>query len=86
MRAGEFLAVRKVATKNDEHAYGISYAVRELGYCAATIRKWADAGELHCIRDSTGRRLFRRSDLEKFKRVRFDGNRRRYDAEVRPHG
>jgi hypothetical protein len=37
---------------------------RELGVCAATIRRLADAGAVEVIRDAKGRRRFRPSAVE----------------------
>jgi hypothetical protein len=37
---------------------------RELGVCAATIRRLADAGAVEVIRDAKGRRRFRPEAIE----------------------
>jgi DNA-binding transcriptional MerR regulator len=39
-----------------------------LEVAACTIRRHADSGLLPCIRDSANVRLFKRSDLERFRR------------------
>lgn len=45
-----------------------------LGVSAATVVKWANAGELRCIRLPSGFRRFRRSDIDEFlERARRDG-------------
>ena len=43
-----------------------SAAARLIGKGEAMVRIYADSGRLPCIRTSTGMRLFRQSDLEKF--------------------
>jgi len=45
---------------------GLSEAACYLGVHFTTLRRWADAGELPCIRTPGGRRRFALSDLENF--------------------
>ncbi len=47
-----------------------SSAARILEASAASVRGWADAGLLPVIRTMEGVRLFKREDLEVFKRAR----------------
>jgi excisionase family DNA binding protein len=53
-----------------------SKAARILDCAEPTVRSMADRGELPCIRTSTGARLFRRADLERFAR--------KQEAKIRP--
>lgn len=46
---------------------GISAAARALGKCESTVRTLADRAELTSTRDMWGRRLFRRTDVLRFK-------------------
>lgn len=41
-------------------------AARVLGVSADTVRFYADAGKLHALRTPTGRRFFRRGDVNRF--------------------
>ena len=41
---------------------------RELGLCAATVRRLADAGAVEVIRDAKGRRRFRPEAIEILRR------------------
>lgn len=50
----------------------ISAAARECGCCSETLRNWVKRGELPDRRDSGGRRIFTRDDVQKVKR-RFPG-------------
>ena len=45
-----------------------SAAARALGKAEHTIRYYAVTGKLPCIETTTGRRLFRQSDIEDFLR------------------
>jgi excisionase family DNA binding protein len=47
-----------------------SQVARLLAVSADTVRAWADAGQLACIRTTAGHRLFRRNDVERFARTR----------------
>ena len=43
---------------------GCVEASRRLGVCVATVKAWADAGEIPLLRDSARRRLFFASDVD----------------------
>ncbi len=47
-----------------------SSAARMLEASAGSVRLWADAGLLPVVRTTDGVRLFKREDLEAFKRAR----------------
>jgi excisionase family DNA binding protein len=47
-----------------------SDAARELGIAKETVLFWERTGKLPAIRTQNGRRLFRRSDIERLKRER----------------
>jgi excisionase family DNA binding protein len=47
-----------------------SDAARELGVARETVLLWERTGRLPAIRTQNGRRLFRRSDVERVKRER----------------
>ena len=63
----------KVAAKNDE-VLGRTGAASILGCDIRTLNRHADVGNLPCVRDSSGKRLFKRSDVEQFKRSNRIGN------------
>ena len=42
---------------------------RELGVCAATVRRLADAGACEVLRDAKGRRRFRPEAVEVLRRI-----------------
>jgi len=46
--------------------YTASAALRVIGKSDGMVRNYAATGKLPCIRTSTGLRLFRKSDLQKF--------------------
>jgi hypothetical protein len=55
-------------TKDDSHLlHGLSAAARYLDCAENTVINHANAGRLAHMRDTAGRRLFRRADLRKFK-------------------
>ena len=54
-----------------------SSAARILEASAASVRGWADAGLLPVIRTIEGVRLFKREDLEAFRRMREQASTRR---------
>jgi excisionase family DNA binding protein len=47
-----------------------SQVARLLEVSSDTVRAWADAGRLACLRTSAGHRLFRRQDVDEFARNR----------------
>lgn len=55
-------------TATTEQAYSLSpeEAARILGVSARTIRRWADRGDIASLRPPSGRRRFRRADVEAF--------------------
>lgn len=61
-------------TKDDAKVFGLSGAANFLGCDGRTVTRHANARRLPCTRDSSGKRLFKRSDLEKFKRSHRIGN------------
>ena len=50
----------------DATLLGLVEAARRLGLCPATVRAYADEGEIPMLRDSARRRLFFSSDIEAF--------------------
>jgi len=58
-------ALHDKATSENEF-FTPSAAARLIGKSEGAVRIYAANGRLPCIRTSTGLRLFRRSDLEKF--------------------
>jgi hypothetical protein len=80
--------VKKVRITNDDKVYdqGLSRAAIILECEGGTVKRYADAGKLPHIRDSSGKRLFARADLEHFKRTNRIGNRvGNVAANARPH-
>jgi DNA-binding transcriptional MerR regulator len=45
-------------------------AARLLGIASETVRDWANRGLLPCEKTDTGRRIFKRSDLERVRQER----------------
>jgi hypothetical protein len=70
-------SVAKVIKTNDDAPtiFGTSGAASFLGCCSASVYKYVDRGRLPCTRDSSGKRLFKLADLQKFKRENLVGNR-----------
>jgi excisionase family DNA binding protein len=60
--------VVKVASNINDDLLGTSGAASILQCSEATIRKHADTGRLPCIRDSSNKRLFKRTAVEAYKR------------------
>jgi len=54
---------------------GLTEAARALGKTPETVRKYADAGRIRCVRDSTGRRMLIRTDLERLIREKTEAMR-----------
>jgi hypothetical protein len=50
----------------DDNLFTSSAAARFIRKSEGTVRSYVTTGKLPCIRTSTGVRLFRKSDLEKF--------------------
>lgn len=62
---------RIVATQdNDSELLTATSAGGVLNISGYAVRSLADRGRLACIRDSSGRRLYRRADVEQLKRER----------------
>jgi DNA-binding transcriptional MerR regulator len=59
---------------NEPKVFGVTGASIFLGIAACTIKRHANSGLLPCSRDSSNKRLFKRADLEKFKRKHQVGN------------
>jgi DNA-binding transcriptional MerR regulator len=58
--------------QNIEHFdVGAKHAAQITDITVKTLIVYADKGLIPCIRSSTGHRLFRRSDLERFNRERL---------------
>jgi excisionase family DNA binding protein len=60
--------VSTLVSKINDELMGTSGAVGILGCDSRTIYRHVAAGRLRCVRDITGRRIFKRSDLEAYKR------------------
>ncbi len=45
-------------------------AAAKLGVHYITLRRWCESGKLKCMRDSTGRRLFRAETIDRLVRER----------------
>ena len=60
LAAGEPGSARQDAEGND------SQAARYVGVSLATIRRWTDAGHIHCYRTPGGQRRFSRDQLDEF--------------------
>jgi excisionase family DNA binding protein len=60
---------RKNANKSNEYPeqwLNLSDAAQFLGVHFTTLRRWADAGQISCIRTPGGRRRFSKNDLQAF--------------------
>jgi hypothetical protein len=59
-----------------------------LGLTSSGVRRLDEVGDLKAVRDSTGRRLFAREDVERLKQKRegVAGQRRPAEKHERPHG
>ena len=64
-----------LASKINDEFLGTSGAASILGCDYRTVYRHVDAGRLRCVRDNTGRRIFKRADLERFKQKNKIGNR-----------
>jgi excisionase family DNA binding protein len=56
--------------QEDEEILTSGPLARELVTTTQTIKRWLEEGKLKAIVTSSGQRLFRRSDIEAFKRAR----------------
>ena len=65
----------KTFAKIKDELLGTSGAASILGCDYRTIYRHVDAGRLRCVRDNTGRRIFKRADIDAFKRKNKIGNR-----------
>ncbi len=54
------------APSNRQLVFTSSQAARYVGVSLATIRRWTDAGHIHCYRTPGGQRRFSRDQLEDF--------------------
>ena len=55
------------APSNDRQlVFTSSQAARYVGVSLATIRRWTDAGHIHCYRTPGGQRRFSRDQLDQF--------------------
>lgn len=45
---------------------GVKHAAQIIDRTPRTLKAYANKGVIPCLRDSSGRRLFRRADLERF--------------------
>lgn len=61
---------KKHAPQSADDLCGISFASNLLGCSQATTKRYTDKGLLPSVRDSSGKRLIRRGDIETFKRAR----------------
>ena len=66
------MANKKAIT--DPEFCGVTYAANFIGVAPATLVGYTDKNLLPCVRDTSGKRLIRRTDLEEFKRTFVKGN------------
>jgi excisionase family DNA binding protein len=52
--------------RGDRLVFTSSEAARYIGVSLATIRRWTDAGHIHCYRTPGGQRRFSRTQLDHF--------------------
>lgn len=62
------LATNRLAlrARSDRLVFTSSEAARYIGVSLATIRRWTDAGHVHCYRTPGGQRRFSRAQLDEF--------------------
>jgi excisionase family DNA binding protein len=66
-REGEPMPIRPLQPQSDRQlVFTSSQAARYVGVSLATIRRWTDAGHLHCYRTPGGQRRFSRDQLDDF--------------------
>jgi excisionase family DNA binding protein len=56
----------EVRPRSDGLVFTSSEAARYIGVSLATIRRWTDAGHIHCYRTPGGQRRFSRTQLDDF--------------------
>jgi excisionase family DNA binding protein len=66
-REGEPMPIRPLQPQSDRQLiFTSSQAARYIGVSLATIRRWTDAGHIHCYRTPGGQRRFSRDQLDDF--------------------
>jgi excisionase family DNA binding protein len=61
------MTLRPLPTPSDRQLdFTSSQAARYVGVSLATIRRWTDAGHIHCYRTPGGQRRFSRDQLDRF--------------------
>jgi excisionase family DNA binding protein len=66
-REGEPMPITPLQPHSDRQlVFTSSQAARYVGVSLATIRRWTDAGHIHCYRTPGGQRRFSRDQLEDF--------------------
>jgi excisionase family DNA binding protein len=66
-REGEPMAISPLQPQSDRQlVFTSSQAARYIGVSLATIRRWTDAGHIHCYRTPGGQRRFSRDQLDDF--------------------
>ena len=61
--------------RNDRLVFTSSEAARYIGVSLATVRRWTDAGHIHCYRTPGGQRRFSRTQLDDFMASMHDRDR-----------
>jgi excisionase family DNA binding protein len=56
----------ELRSPSDRLIFTSSEAARYIGVSLATIRRWTDAGHIHCYRTPGGQRRFSRTQLDDF--------------------
>jgi excisionase family DNA binding protein len=64
---GESMPITPLQPRSDRQlVFTSSQAARYIGVSLATIRRWTDAGHIHCYRTPGGQRRFSRDQLDEF--------------------
>jgi excisionase family DNA binding protein len=64
---GEPMPITPLQPRSDRQlVFTSSQAARYIGVSLATIRRWTDAGHIHCYRTPGGQRRFSRDQLDEF--------------------
>jgi excisionase family DNA binding protein len=63
-REGEPMTIKPLSDR--QLVFTSSQAARYVGVSLATIRRWTDAGHIHCYRTPGGQRRFSRDQLDDF--------------------